>query len=157
MPLHEHHKTTDERPGAQIVGQYYAFLRYGKQGYTEVHQASRDTARYAAEQVAAMGPYELVSDGSELPVFAFKLKDGVENFTVYDVSDHLRGRGWHVPAYSFPPDLEDTHVIRVVVRNGFGRDLADAALADLRRTTEFLQGLDRPLPRPHERPKHFHH
>ena len=145
------------RPGAQIVGQYYAFLRYGRQGYTEVHQAARDTAQWAAEQVAAIGPYELISDGSELPVFAFKLRDDVENFTVYDVSDHLRARGWQVPAYSFPPDLEDTHVIRVVVRHGFSRDLAEAALADLRSTTEYLQSLDRPLPRPHERKKRFHH
>jgi glutamate decarboxylase len=145
------------RPGAQIVAQYYAFLRYGRQGYTEVHQASRDIARYLAEQVAAIGPYELVSDGSELPVFAFKLRDGVENFSVYDVSDHLRGRGWQVPAYSFPPNLEDTHVIRVVVRNGFGRDLADSALADLRKATEFLQGLDRPLPHVGARAQTFHH
>jgi glutamate decarboxylase len=134
------------RPGAQIVAQYYAFLRLGRQGYTDVHQASRDTARYLAEQIAAIGPYELVSDGSELPVFAFKLRDGSGNYTVYDVSDHLRRRGWQVPAYSFPADLEDVHVIRIVVRNGFRRDLADSLLADLRRTTEFLEGLDRPLP-----------
>ena len=73
---------------------------------------------------------------------AFRLREGIENYTVYDVSDHLRLRGWQVPAYSFPPDLEDVHVIRIVGRNGFSRDLADAVLADLRRTTEFLESLE---------------
>ena len=112
---------------------------------------------YLAGQIAGIGPFELITDGSELPVFAFKLRDEVENYTVYDVSDQLRERGWLVPAYSLPPELEDTHVIRVVVRNGFSRDLAEAALADLRRTTEFLQSLDGPLPHAGDRPKTFHH
>ncbi|HWQ01486.1 MAG TPA: hypothetical protein VN449_05145, partial [Gaiellaceae bacterium] len=125
----------------------YALLRLGRQGFAEVHGAARETAQFLAEQIAQLGPYELVSDGGELPVFAFRLRDGIENYTVYDVSDHLRLRGWQVPAYSFPPDLDDVHVIRIVVRNGFSRDLADAVLADLRRTTAFLESLDGPLPR----------
>ncbi len=144
------------RPGAQIVAQYYSFLRHGRAGYAEVHGASRTTARHLAEQIAGIGPYELVSDGSELPVFAFKLREGVDGFTVYDVSDRLRVRGWQVPAYSFPPDLEDVHVIRIVVRNGFGRDLADSLLADLRNATDFLTRLEHPLPRTGD-PKAFHH
>jgi glutamate decarboxylase len=144
------------RPGAQVVAQYYAFLRLGRQGFAEVHGAARETAQFMAEQIAQLGPYELISDGGELPVFAFRLREGIENYTVYDVSDHLRLRGWQVPAYSFPPDLEDVHVIRIVVRNGFSRDLADAVLADLRRTTEFLESLDGPLPRAGEATS-FHH
>ena len=112
------------RPGAQVVAQYFTFLRLGRQGYVEVQQACRDTAMYMAEQVAGIGPYELLSDGSQLPVFAFGVTPGSGNFTVYDVADRLRQRGWLVPAYSFPKDLEDTSVIRLVVRNGFSRDLA---------------------------------
>ena len=125
------------RPGAQIVAQYYMFLRLGRGGYREVQAASRATARYLAGEIAALGPFELLSDGSELPVLAFRLRD-TSGYTVYDVSDQLRQRGWLVPAYAFPPDLEDVHVLRIVVRNGFSHDLAGTLLADLRRAIDRL-------------------
>jgi glutamate decarboxylase len=128
------------RPGAQVVAQYYNFLRLGRAGYRAVNQACRDTARWLAERVSEVGPFELVSDGSELPVFAFRVRDGVEGYSVYDVSEAVRTRGWIVPAYPMPPDLEDVHVLRVVVRNGFGRDLAHSFVDDLGRAVERLEG-----------------
>jgi glutamate decarboxylase len=128
------------RPGAQVVAQYYNFLRLGRAGYRAVNQTCRDTARWLAERVREVGPFELVSDGSELPVFAFRLRDGVEGYSVYDVSEAVRTRGWIVPAYPMPPDLEDVHVLRVVVRNGFGRDLAHTFADDLARAVERLEG-----------------
>jgi len=143
------------RPGAQVVAQYYTFLRLGRAGYTELQGACRSTARYLADEIAALGPFELISDGSELPVLAFRLAERA-NYTVYDVSDQLRQHGWLVPAYAFPPDLEDVHVLRIVVRNGFGRDLARLLLDDLRRSLERLERLDRPLPL-HDREAGFHH
>ena len=51
----------------------------------------------------------------------------------------MRTRGWIVPAYPMPPDLEDVHVLRVVVRNGFGRDLAHSFVDDLARAVERLE------------------
>ena len=65
------------RPGAQVVAQYYNFLRLGFEGYRSIQQSCRDTAKWIATQFAAMGPFELVSDGGELPVFAVRLKDDV--------------------------------------------------------------------------------
>jgi glutamate decarboxylase len=127
------------RPGAQVAAQYYNFLRLGHAGYRAVNQACRDTARWLAERVGEVGPFELVSDGSELPVFAFRLRDGVEGYSVYDVSEAVRTRGWIVPAYPMPPDLQDVHVLRVVVRNGFGRDLAHSFADDLARVVERLE------------------
>ena len=35
-------------------------------------------------------------------MFAFTLRDDVSNYTVFDVSNALRERGWQVPAYTFP-------------------------------------------------------
>jgi glutamate decarboxylase len=128
------------RPGAQVVAQYYNFLRLGRAGYRAVNQTCRDTARWLAGRVREVGPFELVSDGSELPVFAFRLRDGVEGYSVYDVSEAVRTRGWIVPAYPMPPDLENVHVLRVVVRNGFGRDLAHTFADDLARAVERLEG-----------------
>ena len=63
------------RPGGQVAAQYYNFLRLGFEGFRNVQQACQDVASYLAAEIAAMGPFELLSDGTELPVFAFGLRD----------------------------------------------------------------------------------
>jgi glutamate decarboxylase len=144
------------RPGAQVVAQYYNLIRLGFEGYRRVQQAALDTAQHIASAVARIGPFHLLTGGTELPVFAFELKPEVELYTVYDVSDGLRKRGWQVPAYSFPANLEDTNVLRVVVRNGMSRDLADLLIADLRREVAQLDKVSSRLPQHPERTR-FHH
>ena len=119
------------RPGAQVAAQYYNFLRLGFSGYQRVQQACQDVAVHMSGRIAGMGPFELISEGRELPVFAFRIADPQANYTVFDLSERLRARGWLVPAYTFPEDLTDMAVIRVVIRNGFTKDLADLFLADL--------------------------
>jgi glutamate decarboxylase len=131
-------------------------LRLGKVGYYEVQKACRDTARSMAEGVAALGPFELISDGSQLPVFMFRLKDDVENYTVYDIADRLRQHGWLVPSYSFPENLQDMDVIRIVIRNGFSRDMGRFLLRDIQQTIDALAKLERPLQRV-EDTSTFHH
>jgi glutamate decarboxylase len=121
------------RPGAQVAAQYYNFLRLGFSGYQRVHQACQDVAVHMSGRIAEMGPFELITEGRELPVFAFKIADPRAGYTVFDLSERLRTRGWLVPAYTFPEDLTGTAVIRVVIRNGFTPDLADLFLADLDR------------------------
>ena len=119
------------RPGAQVVAQYYNFLRLGFEGYRRVQQYARDVATRLAAQIEELGPFELLTRGDELPVFAFTLKTDVENYTVFDVSNALRERGWQVPAYTFPENRTDLAALRVVVRRGFTHDMADLLLADL--------------------------
>jgi glutamate decarboxylase len=77
------------RPGNQIIGQYYNFLRLGRSGYRKVMESLRDLALHASGRVAELGPFELVSDGSDIPVFSFRLVDSVP-YTVFDVSERLR-------------------------------------------------------------------
>ena len=127
------------RPGAQIVAQYYNFLRLGFEGYWRVQQECRDVATYVSGGVAQLGPFELITDGTELPVFAFKLKDDIDNYSVFDVSRGMSERGWQVPAYSFPKNREDLLALRVVVRNGYNRDPADIFLEDLERLVVRLE------------------
>jgi glutamate decarboxylase len=98
--------------------------------------------------VSELGPYHLLTKGDELPVFAFSLAPNVKNYTVFDVSDRLRERGWLVPAYSFPENRQDLSVLRVVVRSGMHLEMADKLLEFLRQETEELQSLPSPLPRP---------
>jgi glutamate decarboxylase len=125
------------RPGNQIVGQYYNFLRLGRSGYTRVMEVLRDLAVYTAQAVDKMGQFELVSDGTAIPVFSFALKEG-SPFTVFDLSERLRTGGWQVPAYTMPEDATDVAVMRVVVREGFSLDLADALVAALQEGVDHL-------------------
>jgi glutamate decarboxylase len=127
------------RPGSEVVAQYFMFLSLGREGFTAVQSASSAVARHIAAEVAAMGPYRTITDGSELPVFAFALKPEVTDYTVFDVSARLRERGWLVPAYTFPENREDLSVLRVVVRAGMTRDMADLFLGDLRDQTAALE------------------
>jgi glutamate decarboxylase len=126
------------RPGAQVAAQYYNFLRLGHSGYLQVQRTCQEIALYLSGEIAKLGPFELLTDGSELPVFAFRLKEWVTHFSVFDVSDRLRMRGWQVPAYTFPANLEDMAVLRIVVRNGFSMDLARLLLDDLRAQLRIL-------------------
>ena len=86
----------------------------------------------------------ILTDGSELPVFAFELSDDVAGYTVFDLSERLRQRGWLIPAYTFPADLQDTAVLRIVVRNGLSRDLAGCLIDDLRVQVHMLDSAERP-------------
>lgn len=128
------------RPGNQIIGQYYNFLRLGREGYTRVMESMRDTAVYLSGEIAKIGPFELLSRGDTIPVFAFMLKK-VESYTVFDLSEKLREHGWQVPAYTMPPKVDDMAVLRVCVREGFSRDLADMLLADLQAAVIHFEGL----------------
>ncbi len=145
------------RPGSQVIAQYYNLIRLGREGYREIQQACRDTARYLSGRIADLGPYELLSDGSELPVFFFRLKPDVTNYTVYDVSAKMRERGWQVPAYSLPANLTEVSGLRVVVRNGFGHDLAELFYDDLATATAFLESLPSRLPHDPSHTESFRH
>jgi glutamate decarboxylase len=128
------------RPGAQVVAQYYNFLRLGFDGYAKIHGYAREVATRLSAEIAGIGPFRLLTRGDELPVFAFQLAPEVTGYTAFDVSDALRQRGWQVPAYTFPANREDLTALRVVVRRGFSHDLADLLLADLRRVVDKLEG-----------------
>jgi glutamate decarboxylase len=144
------------RPGAQVVAQYYNFLRLGFDGYKRVQGYARDVATSLSNQIAELGPFELITHGDELPVFTFKLGDGIENFTVFDVSNALRERGWLLPAYTFPKNREDLAALRVVVKRGFSHDLADLLVADIERQLPRLQKQSAPV-HDAETATSFHH
>ena len=127
------------RAGSNVIAQYYNFLRFGFKGYHDVQQACQEVAVYLSSQIAAMGPFELLSEGKELPVFAFTLKDSVTRYSVFDISERIRSRGWLVPAYTFPANLEHVAVLRIVVKNGFSMDLAGCLLTDIREQIKTLE------------------
>jgi glutamate decarboxylase len=146
------------RPGSEVIAQYFMFVALGAEGYRAVQQGSSRVAQHIAREIADMGPYRLITDGSELPVFAFTLAPEVENYTVFDVSARLREEGWLVPAYTFPENRQDLAVLRVVVRAGMSNDMADLFLDGVRKQTAWLESLNAPLPqRPPETSAAFKH
>jgi glutamate decarboxylase len=142
------------RPGNQIVAQYYNFLRLGREGYTRIQRACHDTALYLSGEIAKLGPFELISDGSELPVFAWKLREEV-NFSLFDLSDALRYNGWLVPAYTMPQNCEDLVVQRIVVKEGFSRDMASILLRDIRKSLHHFESQPGHIPK--QAGSHFAH
>jgi glutamate decarboxylase len=53
-----------------------------------------------------------------------------------------------VPAYTLPADCQERAVLRLVVRVGFSRDMADALLDDIERAVAWFESLTVPMPEP---------
>ncbi|HWC38947.1 MAG TPA: glutamate decarboxylase [Acidimicrobiales bacterium] len=122
------------RPAGQVIAQYYDFIRLGREGYRRVHSASYETGKYLAEAIEKAGPFELLcrSDpASGIPAVTWKIEDGAKpGFTLFDLADRLRNRGWQVPAYTLTGQAADIAVQRILVRQGVDRDLASILLND---------------------------
>lgn len=129
------------RPGGQIIAQYYNLLRHGRQGYTHIQQACLDHGIYIAEEVKKLGLFDLLYDGkSALPGAAWMLKkDTNPGFSLYDLSDRMRSRGWQIASYTLPSNCEDMVIQRVLIRHGFSHDLAQLMIEDLKRCIDYFQ------------------
>ena len=131
------------RPGGQIVCQYYNFLRLGRQGYRKVHTACYRSAGYLADEIAKLGPFEIVYDGDMargIPAVSWKLKEGMDpGFTLFDLADRLRVRGWQVPAYTLPSNCQDQAIQRILVRNGVSRDLCTLLIEDMKSALSHIE------------------
>lgn len=146
------------RPGAQVLLQYYNFLRLGKTGYRRVQKASIDNARYMAKELDKMSCFEVYTAAEHMPLITWKMKEGyTDKWDLYDLSDKLRARGWQIPAYPLTADATDVNVLRVVFRNGVSRDMCDLMMADIKRAVEEYDKLETPLPRDARLKKTFDH
>ena len=142
------------RSASQIFLQYYNFLRLGREGYRRIMANIMRNARHLAERILASGRFELLADINYLPVVVLRLRDD-SRYTVFQICEILRERGWSVPAYTLPPDAETVAVMRVVVKENFSRDMADIFARDLENAIQRLE-TDRPIRRapPVDGPRH---
>ena len=137
------------RPAAQILAQYYNFIHLGMEGYKEIHSNSMDIAQYCHDQIGKIPCFENYAKKLDNPLFIWYLKpeyDSKANWTLFDLQDKLMQSGWMVPAYTMPKDIEDMVVMRIVVRQGMSRDMADMLLADIRNAVAELEKLEYPTP-----------
>ena len=135
------------RSASPIILQYYNFLRLGRAGYHRIMANSLDNARHLAERLLATGAFESLSAGSGIPVVAMRLRGaeegGPKDLTAEDLADKLRGKGWIIPAYHLPANATDIGVLRMVVKENFGRELINALLADIDVILGRREALDR--------------
>jgi len=124
------------RPAGQIIASYYNFLRLGHEGYRHIHQASYDIGEYLAAEIVKSGPFELLCDSNPntgIPTVTWRIREGQDpGYTLFDLADRLRTRGWQVPAYTLTGSVSDIAVQRILVRLGVSRDMASLLLDDFR-------------------------
>ena len=137
------------RPAAQILAQYYDFIHLGVEGYREIHSNSMEIAKYCHKAIGNIPCFVNYSDELENPLFIWSLKPEFEekaNWTLFDLQDKLMQSGWMVPAYTMPKDIEDMVVMRIVVRQGMSRDMADMLIDDIEDAVAELEKLEYPTP-----------
>ncbi|QDV66593.1 Glutamate decarboxylase beta [Rosistilla carotiformis] len=131
------------RPGGPVVCQYYNFLRLGKEGYRKIHTACYETAKFVARELEKLDYFDVIYDGdmeSGIPALCWKIKEGVDpGFSLYDLADRLRSRGWQVPAYALPANRQDLAIQRILVRHGVSRDLGALLIEDLKRSIDYFK------------------
>ncbi|WP_417735663.1 glutamate decarboxylase [Rosistilla oblonga] len=131
------------RPGGPVVCQYYNFLRLGKEGYRKIHTACYETAKFVARELEKLDYFDVIYDGdmeSGIPALCWKIKEGAEpGFSLYDLADRLRSRGWQVPAYALPANRQDLAIQRILVRHGVSRDLGALLIEDIKRSIDYFK------------------
>jgi glutamate decarboxylase len=125
------------RGSAMIQAQLYNFLRLGRSGYQDIVETMLMNARHLNEELGGSDWFEILNPGLAEPVVTFKLKDD-PGFDVYHLSSRLREQGWIVPAYSLPPNADEVHLLRIVVRIDLSRQMIDILLRDIFAACEHL-------------------
>jgi glutamate decarboxylase len=124
------------RPAGQIIASYYNFLRLGHEGYRRVHMADYEIGQYLADQIVKLGPFELLcasNPNTGIPTVTWRIREGEDpGYTLFDLADRLRTRGWQVPAYTLTGTASDIAVQRILVRLGVSRDMASLLIEDFR-------------------------
>lgn len=125
--------------GANIVGQYYNLIRFGKAGYRACMENVRKVSEKLSKAISDTGYFNVITDGSQLPIVTWEFKKDVKaNWTLYDVQDALKMFGWQVPAYPLPKNREDEIIQRIVVRPAMDMTIANDFIADLGHALDYL-------------------
>jgi glutamate decarboxylase len=127
------------RNAAQIPAQYYMFLRLGREGYRRVMQHTVDNAKHLRDRLAGSGLFTIMNETQRIPVVALTLAPGITRYSEYDVSERARERGWVISAYSMPPDAQQVHSLRIVVRPHINRNVADMLADDILKACAWLE------------------
>lgn len=125
------------RGGSHILAQYYNFLRLGFEGYKGIMTYLTELSlefRHGLKKL--LGEHvEFLSTPDAVPLVTWRFHNETK-YTSFDISGELEKKGWVVPAYTMPANIEDMNVMRVVFREGFNQDLVHALLGDIKEIIE---------------------
>ncbi len=94
-------------------------------------------AIYLAHKLENSGRFEVINKEILFPLVAVKLKEDAK-FTVFQLSEKLRQKGWIVPAYTLPANADDIAVMRMVIKENFGRDMVEMLYTDIMKAYDSL-------------------
>jgi len=120
-----------------IIAQYYNLIRLGKRGYRDIIRNMIDNSCYLAKKLRSSNKFEIINKQGMFPIVTARLKDA--NFTVFQLSEKLREKGWIVPAYTLPEHAEDIAVMRMVIKENFSRDMVEMLFNDIMNTYNNLE------------------
>lgn len=123
---------------AMVVAQYYNILRFGRAGYTGIMKNILDVSQNLAEKLNRLGRFEMLNRGERLPIIAFRQKKETE-YSLLQLSHKLKEKGWIVPAYHLPKNVENIEIMRIVVRENFTQDMASILVDDIEKGCQFLE------------------
>lgn len=127
------------RSASQIIGQYYNFYRFGFNGYQAIHERTQDIAQSIAQAVAETGYFTMYNSAEQLPIVCYTLKENEKvAWTLYDLADRLQMKGWQVPAYPLPDNVNEIVVQRMVCRADLGKNRCLEFIADFNQSIKEL-------------------
>jgi glutamate/tyrosine decarboxylase-like PLP-dependent enzyme len=99
--------------------------------FNKIREVPMEHGRYAMEPETML---QRVDENTIMvvPTFGVTYTGADPGYTLFDLADRLRARGWQVPAYTLTGSASDIAVQRVLVRLGFSRDMASLLLDDFR-------------------------
>ncbi len=122
----------------------------GYEGYRKIHNACYDTASYLKKEIDKLKIFKFIYDGKNgIPALTFCIKDEYKkklSYSAYDLSDKMRIYGWLLPAYSMAPNAQSVIALRMLIKHGFSKDMADLFIDDLKRSIDNLEK------NPHKKP-----
>ena len=149
------------RPAGQVIAQYYDFIRLGREGYARIHGGSHTVAQYFGSAIAKYDEFLVVHDGNPqhgIPAVVWRIRDGHQpGFTLYDLADRLRMRGWQVPAYPLTGTLSEIGFQRILVKRDFTREMADLLLDDIKAGIDYFKANPTNKPVVEQKARAFNH
>src|SRR6201996_953018 len=125
---------------SMVLAQYFNFVRLGREGYGDVMKAMQSNAEVLVDKLDRCGHFDLIGENEEqLPLVAFKLKEGKE-YDEFDVSWQVAAeRGWMLPAYTMPPNAQEVKVLRALVKHTLSRSQIDRLAKDIEHACDTLE------------------
>ncbi|KAI3639506.1 hypothetical protein MIR68_002521 [Amoeboaphelidium protococcarum] len=110
------------KSAANVISQYYTFIRYGREGYKLILKNLVIVADHLAKCLVDTGIFEIISPekGEGLPLVAWRIRPDVKkHWNEFDLAAKLREHSWIVPAYTMCDNVKHIKLCRVVVREDF--------------------------------------